>query len=259
MKTNLTRSYTAYGYAMPYPKGQPLLAFNGERPDPLTGLYMLGLGYRSYSTISMRYSAPDTLSPFGIGGLNAYTYNKGDPINYTDPTGHSRVSTLIAKRFNQRIQTRLQILMNLDSPAHVITPSKRDAPPYYSSGANAFSSPGSPPSYDPGPLPHYSKRLPKGHMYVVGPSYTPSGGHVKPPVPPKYENLPSRPQIKTSLPPEQVAAYRTELEEETAHYRNVRRTIRIMERRNLTVPESYYQTLRNIRQRRDVIRDLLGP
>jgi len=62
--------------------------FNGEQLDPVTGLYLLGNGYRAYSPTLMRCLAPDSLSPFGAGGLNAYSYCLGDPVNRVDPTGH---------------------------------------------------------------------------------------------------------------------------------------------------------------------------
>lgn len=69
------------------PKGL-LPAFNGERPDPATGNYPLGNGYRDYSPKLMRFTCPDSLSPFGAGGINPYAYCAGDPINLTDPSGH---------------------------------------------------------------------------------------------------------------------------------------------------------------------------
>ncbi|MEE4636302.1 RHS repeat-associated core domain-containing protein [Pseudomonas alliivorans] len=37
----------------------------------------------------MRFNQPDNLSPFGRGGLNAYAYCLGDPVNRGDPSGHS--------------------------------------------------------------------------------------------------------------------------------------------------------------------------
>lgn len=64
------------------------LAFNGERRDPVTGLYHLGQGYRAYNPRMMRFHAADSLSPFGAGGTNPYAYCLGDPINAIDPTGH---------------------------------------------------------------------------------------------------------------------------------------------------------------------------
>ncbi|MDQ1886678.1 RHS repeat-associated core domain-containing protein [Aeromonas salmonicida] len=64
------------------------LAFNGERRDPVTGLYHLGQGYRAYNPRLMRFHAADSLSPFGEGGINPYAYCLGDPINAIDPTGH---------------------------------------------------------------------------------------------------------------------------------------------------------------------------
>ncbi|AUH50621.1 hypothetical protein CXB49_07280 [Chromobacterium sp. ATCC 53434] len=64
------------------------LGFNGERLDPLSGAMHLGNGYRAYSPALQRFHCPDTMSPFGAGGINAYAYCAGDPINRADPSGH---------------------------------------------------------------------------------------------------------------------------------------------------------------------------
>ncbi|MBV7481053.1 RHS repeat-associated core domain-containing protein [Pseudomonas sp. PDM31] len=81
-------AYAAYGHH-PAEKGlRSLLAFNGERPDPVTGHYPLGQGYRQYNPLLKRFNSPDSWSPFGEGGLNAYAYCKGNPVNRSDPTGH---------------------------------------------------------------------------------------------------------------------------------------------------------------------------
>ncbi|HHH1655707.1 TPA: RHS repeat-associated core domain-containing protein [Yersinia enterocolitica] len=68
-----------------------VLGFNGERIDPILGSYHLGNGYRMYSPELRRFTAPDSQSPFGQGGINPYAYCAGDPINRTDPTGHVSV------------------------------------------------------------------------------------------------------------------------------------------------------------------------
>ena len=81
-------AYSPYGFR---PQGNGLLSllgFNGERPDPVTGHYHLGNGYRQFNTVLMRFNSPDSWSPFGRGGLNAYAYCAGDPVNRADPTGH---------------------------------------------------------------------------------------------------------------------------------------------------------------------------
>jgi RHS repeat-associated protein len=67
-----------------------LLGFNGERPDPVTGWYLLGNGYRAFNPVLMRFNSPDSWSPLGEGGLNTYAYCMGDPPNSSDPTGHSK-------------------------------------------------------------------------------------------------------------------------------------------------------------------------
>jgi RHS repeat-associated protein len=83
------RGYTAYGYAPPGDSTQSALGYNGEYTDPVTGNYHLGNGYRAFNPALMRFTAPDSLSPFGGGGLNTYAYCAGDPINAIDPSGHS--------------------------------------------------------------------------------------------------------------------------------------------------------------------------
>ena len=81
-------TYTPYGHR---PMGNGLLSllgFNGERPDLVTGHYLLGNGYRAFNPVLMRFNSPDSWSPFGAGGLNTYAYCAGDPMNFADPTGH---------------------------------------------------------------------------------------------------------------------------------------------------------------------------
>lgn len=65
-----------------------LPGFNGERADPLNGNYHLGNGNRAWNPRLMRFTCPDSLSPFGAGGINPYAYCAGDPVNFTDPSGH---------------------------------------------------------------------------------------------------------------------------------------------------------------------------
>ncbi|MEJ8864194.1 RHS repeat-associated core domain-containing protein [Pseudomonas jessenii] len=81
-------AYSPYGHRPPENGLLSLLGFNGERPDPVTGCYLLGNGYRGFNPVLMRFNSPDSWSPFGKGGLNAYTYCVGDPVNRKDPTGH---------------------------------------------------------------------------------------------------------------------------------------------------------------------------
>ncbi|MCX5508464.1 RHS repeat-associated core domain-containing protein [Pseudomonas sp. BJa3] len=83
--------YTIYGYS---PGGLGLdvmLGFNGQRKAPVTGCYPLGNGYRDYDPYLMRFRSPDNLSPFTQGGINAYSYCAGEPVNSTDPSGHIKL------------------------------------------------------------------------------------------------------------------------------------------------------------------------
>ncbi len=82
--------YTPFGCTpdMEQGNGAVRVGFNGDVPDPFAGLYHPGQGYRAYDPRMMRFSSPDSLSPFGPGGINAYGYCGGDPVNFIDPTGH---------------------------------------------------------------------------------------------------------------------------------------------------------------------------
>jgi RHS repeat-associated protein len=80
--------YLPYGWSRQVDPLNDLLGFNGEHVDPVTGCYMLGNGYRAYNPVLMRFNSPDSMSPFGAGGVNPYAYCVGDPINLSDPTGH---------------------------------------------------------------------------------------------------------------------------------------------------------------------------
>ncbi|MFY0731780.1 RHS repeat-associated core domain-containing protein [Pseudomonas sp. NFX15] len=81
-------AYSPYGHRPAESGLSSLLGFNGERPDPVTGYYFLGNGYRAFNPVLMRFNSADSWSPFGKGGLNPYAYCLGDPINRNDPNGH---------------------------------------------------------------------------------------------------------------------------------------------------------------------------
>jgi RHS repeat-associated protein len=81
-------AYSPYGHRPAESGLLSLLGFNGERPDPVTGHYHLGNGYRQFNPVLMRFNSPDSWSPFGEGGVNAYAYCGGEPTNRADPTGH---------------------------------------------------------------------------------------------------------------------------------------------------------------------------
>ena len=82
-------AYSPYGHCPAFSGLLSLLGFNGEQPDPVTGCYLLGNGYRAFNPALMRFNSPDSLSPFGEGGLNSYAYCLGDPINLSDSLGHA--------------------------------------------------------------------------------------------------------------------------------------------------------------------------
>lgn len=81
----LSVAYLPYGHSSH--SGRCRLAFCGEHRDATSGVYHLGNGHRTYNPILMRFQSADALSPFGAGGINAYTYCAGDPVNRVDRNG----------------------------------------------------------------------------------------------------------------------------------------------------------------------------
>lgn len=109
-------AYAPYGVCHPRPGGASVLAFNGARPEPATGHYLLGNGYRAFNPVLMRFNSPDSLSPFGRGGLNSYGYAAGDPVNRTDPTGHFSLMKLLRRMVPRAFKSK-------DKVAPVASPS----------------------------------------------------------------------------------------------------------------------------------------
>ncbi|NIF17347.1 RHS repeat-associated core domain-containing protein [Pantoea sp. Cy-639] len=82
-------AYVPYGYR-PLSTGFTKIGFTGQLLELRGGHYLLGNGYRAYNPVLMRFHSPDHLSPFGRGGINAYTYCEGDPVNWRDLSGRNR-------------------------------------------------------------------------------------------------------------------------------------------------------------------------
>ncbi|MFJ4390485.1 RHS repeat-associated core domain-containing protein [Pseudomonas soli] len=83
-------SYTPYGYDRSCQIFRPVLGFNAELRTEL-GDYFLGNGHRPFIPSLMRFGSPDSYSPFGAGGINTYCYCLNDPVNRTDPSGHTSI------------------------------------------------------------------------------------------------------------------------------------------------------------------------
>jgi RHS repeat-associated protein len=122
------QAYSPYGHRRVDSGLGSLLGFNGEVVDPITGHYLLGNGHRAFNPVLMRFHSPDRLSPFGRGGLNAYAYCLGDPVNFSDPTGRnpffSRFLAAIGGLFNSIITLRpgvpFQVGMNAVASGHLL-------------------------------------------------------------------------------------------------------------------------------------------
>lgn len=114
--TFVGRPYSPHGFYLP--QSAALLAFAGELCGALPRRYLLGNGKRAYDTGLMRFHSPDTVSPFGRGGLNAYAYCQGDPVNNVDRDGHS--PTRIAGQSTGLVWGTVGMLSSLNKASRTI-------------------------------------------------------------------------------------------------------------------------------------------
>lgn len=114
------------------------LGFNGELPDPLTGHYHLGKGYRQYSPVLMRFIKPDRESPFRAGGFNAYVYCDANPVGRVDPSGRAWKLLKGIRRFfgkkpkGMRKSSSTSVVIADSSPALPPSPKTTTPPPFTS-------------------------------------------------------------------------------------------------------------------------------
>ena len=113
-------SYAVYGYTSTLTPPKSLIGFNGERFENSPHIYLLGAGYRTYSAKLHRFHSPDDLSPFDVGGLNSYSYCTGDPVNTTDPSGHSGLLTRLFKGLGNMLglRKRNRVSIHTGTPAY---------------------------------------------------------------------------------------------------------------------------------------------
>lgn len=98
--------FTPYGHDPTLNSEKSLTGFTGEHLEALSHYYLLGTGYhRSYHTALMRFLSPDGVSPFAEGGINAYAYCGGDPVNRIDPSGQNWFTSLF-KGIGNRLYLR---------------------------------------------------------------------------------------------------------------------------------------------------------
>jgi RHS repeat-associated protein len=137
-------AYSAYGQQSARQEVATGLGFNGQMREAQIGWYLLGNGYRAYNPVLMRFHSPDSWSPFGGGGLNAYMYCVGDPVNASDPTGH--IKSKLLKWING--------LLGRGKPRY------RELPPTPPSPISTPQTPALPLRTEPNPPPNASAAIP---------------------------------------------------------------------------------------------------
>jgi len=83
--------YSVYGHRAAF-ESLPMTGFTGQRFEPGLKGYLLGNGHRAFNPALMHFHSPDQLSPFDDGGINAYAYCAGNPVNRRDPSGQNTVT-----------------------------------------------------------------------------------------------------------------------------------------------------------------------
>lgn len=122
-------TYSPFGFN-PDEQERGLLGFNGQPHSFSKNAYLLGSGYRAFNVILQRFTSPDSYSPFGAGGLNAYAYCAGDPVNYADPSGHARgVMSRLRKFFGFGKTSAPRAQNDAARPVTNLFPSDEEFPP----------------------------------------------------------------------------------------------------------------------------------
>ncbi|POP63862.1 RHS repeat-associated core domain-containing protein [Pseudomonas syringae] len=206
-------AYTPYGHRHPSAGPISLPGYAGQRVDPVTGHYLLGNGYRAFNPVLMRFNSPDSLSPFGEGGVNAYGYCGGDPVNRADPGGHWPMFLVkILKRASsvkKRLLGRRGSQDSISSP--LVTSAESSGSTQVTASTNSVavhvSDPGvttKSPASTPPPIPPKKGQLkgipparpPKqGQLNDIPPALPPKKGQLKdvtPPVPRRYKYVDAR-------------------------------------------------------------------
>jgi len=150
-------AYSAYGERSAGQEVATRLGFNGELRESNIGWYLLGNGYRAYSPVLMRFHSPDDLSPFGKGGLNAYMYCLGDPVNFSDPTGRIRNFFNVVRRRSTSPPPRppaARPLITTDANVYVPAPRRGSSGTHSPSAGDAMDPP---PPYVESALPSYDE------------------------------------------------------------------------------------------------------
>ncbi|UVL18724.1 RHS repeat-associated core domain-containing protein [Pseudomonas sp. B21-023] len=124
-------SYSCFGY-LPADHGlSVMLAFNALPLEPSIGCYLLGNGRRAYNPMLMRFQSPDALSPFEAGGLNAYGYCEGDPMNWQDKSGQARsfIEKIMSFVGNDHVEHVEFVQPTPPTPPNTPEPSRADRTP----------------------------------------------------------------------------------------------------------------------------------
>ncbi|CAI8894103.1 RHS repeat-associated core domain-containing protein [Pseudomonas sp. IT-P253] len=170
-------AYSAYGQPSAQQEVATGLEFNGELHEAHIGWYLLGNGYRAYNPVLMRFHSPDSWSPFGGGGLNAYMYCVGDPVNLSDPTGHFRIPSIrsvIRRSPSPPAPTRTTATANV----HITPPTRSFSVAQTLSAGDALDPP---PPYVPSELPSYAEAAAlRAHTQLEPTSFTQRAQPVSP-------------------------------------------------------------------------------
>ena len=86
---------------------------------------MLRNGYRGFNPVLRRFVGMDSMSPFGLGGMNGFEYCSGDSINNTDTSGHGifiNICIALAAAIKRNIRRVEEVTPEIRSAARNFAP-----------------------------------------------------------------------------------------------------------------------------------------